>query len=166
MPKMFSPMRDSGPPRTQEPSIAGRSQFLIADTDGTACLTCFPVPALPSALAVIDGTLFHLTRKGASAGFLTPLATAVLEFKRGPMCIYIREHPFGLLPGIPNLYCVDASLRLQWIAEWPDASDPCTRIRDVRPDQLVAEAASGTIVRLDAHSGRLLAVEQPVAATG
>lgn len=121
---------------------------------------------LPSALAVIDGTLFRLTRKGAPAGFLTPLATAVLEFQRGPLCVYVREHPFGLLPGIPNLYCVDASLRLQWLAEWPDPADPCVRIVKVAGDQLVAEAASGAVVRLDAHTGRLLQVEHAVAAAG
>lgn len=121
---------------------------------------------LPSALAVIDGTLFRLTRKGAPAGFLAPLATAVLEFHRGPMCVYVREHPFGLLPGIPNLYCVDAALRLQWMAEWPDPADPCTRIVEVSGAQLVAESAAGAIVRIDAHNGRLLRVERPVAAAG
>jgi len=120
----------------------------------------------PSALAVIDGSLLRLTRKGAPAGFLTPLATAVLEFKRGPLCIYVREHPFGLLPGIPNLYCVDASLRLQWLAEWHDPADPCVRIVEIAGYHLVAEAASGARVRLDAHNGRLLRVEHPVAATG
>ncbi|MEO7411854.1 MAG: hypothetical protein ABIZ81_00735 [Opitutaceae bacterium] len=122
------------------------------------------MPVLPSALAVIDGTLFRLTRKGATAGFLTPLATAVLEFQRGPLCIYIREHPFGLLPGISNLYCVDASLRLQWMAEWPDAADPCTRIVEIDGGQLIAEAASGAVVRIDALSGRLLGVESALAA--
>jgi hypothetical protein len=124
------------------------------------------VPTLPPALALIDGTLFRLTRKGTTAGFLAPLATAVVEFRRGPLCIYVREHPYGLLPGIPNLYCVDAALRLQWMAEWPDASDPCARILETGVDTLVAEAVSGTIVRLDARNGRLLRIESPMAATG
>jgi hypothetical protein len=115
---------------------------------------------------VIDGTLFRLTRKGAPTGFLSPLATAVLEFQRGPMCVYVREHPFGLLPGIPNLYCVDGALRLQWLAEWHDPADPCTRIVEISGAQLVVEAASGALVRLDAHTGRLLRVEHAVAATG
>jgi hypothetical protein len=112
---------------------------------------------------VIDGTLFRLTRKGATAGFLAPLATAVLEFHRGPLCIYVREHPFGLLPGIPNLYCVDASLRLQWMAEWPDPADPCTRILESGGEHLIAEAASGNVVRINAHDGRLLGIERPIA---
>jgi hypothetical protein len=124
------------------------------------------VADLPPALAVIDGSLFQLTRKGTAAGFLTPLATGVLEFRRGPMCIYVREHPFGLLPGIPNLYCIDAALRLQWMAGWHDPADPCTRIREVTAKHLVVEAASGTIVTLDAHTGRLLRVAVPNAATG
>jgi hypothetical protein len=115
---------------------------------------------------VIDGTLFHLTRHGKAAGFLAPLATAVLEFQRGPMCIYVREHPFGLLPGIPNLYCVDASLRLQWLADWPDPMDPCSRIVECGAKHLIAETASGAVVTLDALTGRLLRVDQPAAATG
>jgi hypothetical protein len=115
---------------------------------------------------VLDGSLFRLTRKGAPAGFLAPIATAVVEFRRGPMCIYVREHPYGLLPGIPNLYCVDGALRLQWMAEWPDASDPCVRIIEATGNTLVTESASGAVVRLDAVSGRLLGVERPMAATG
>jgi hypothetical protein len=114
---------------------------------------------------VIDGTLRHLSRDGAPAGVLVPLATAVLEFRRGPMCVYVREHPYGLLPGLPNLYCVDGALRLQWMAEWPDCADLCARIVEVRADTLIAESVSGTIVHLDARNGRLLAVEAAAAAT-
>jgi hypothetical protein len=118
-----------------------------------------PTPAL----AVIDGTLCQLTRKGTRAAGHAPLATAVLEFRHGTMRYYVREHPHGLLPGISNLYCLDGAFRLQWMAEWPDASDPCTAIVGEEGDCLVAESASGTIVRLDAHSGRLLRVEQRLA---
>lgn len=115
---------------------------------------------------MIDGSLFRLTRKGAPAGFLAPIATAVVEFRRGPMCIYVRELPYGLLPGIPNLYCVDGALRLQWMAEWPDPSDPCVRIVTATDRVLVAESASGALVRLDSRDGHLLSVERPMAATG
>lgn len=82
------------------------------------------------------------------------------------MCTYVREHPYGLLPGIPNLYCVDNALRLQWMAEWPDPADPCTRIIETVGDALVTESASGAIVRIDAHTGRLIGVQPPMAATG
>lgn len=116
------------------------------------------------ALAVIDGVLCQLTRTGARAGGHAPLATAVVEFRPGPLCYYVREHPFGLLPGLPNLYCLDGALRLQWLAEWPESAGPCTSIRGENGGELVALAASGAVVRLDAGTGRLLRIEQPMAA--
>ena len=116
------------------------------------------------ALAVIDGTLCQLTRDGTRAGAHTPLATAVVEFRQGPLRYYVREHPFGLLPGLPNLYCLDAAFRLQWMAEWPDASDPCAEIVGEENGALVALSARGSVVRLDPYTGRLLNVEQPMAA--
>ena len=118
----------------------------------------------PSAFAVVDGTLRQLTRQGALAGHYPPLATAVVEIHPGPMCVYVREHPYGLLPGISNLYCLDRSLRLQWMAEWPDPADPCVRIIDAAGDALVVASESGAIVRLDARDGRLLGVVRPMAA--
>lgn len=80
------------------------------------------------------------------------------------MCIYVREHTFGLLPGLPNLYCLDAAFRLQWLAEWPDPADPCARIVDRAGDTLIAESARGMVVRLDANTGRLLGMARPLAA--
>ncbi|MDO8545216.1 MAG: hypothetical protein Q7S40_32650 [Opitutaceae bacterium] len=118
----------------------------------------------PQALAVIDGTLCQLTRDGNRAAGHAPLATAVVEFRHGPMRYYVREHPFGLLPGLPNLYCLDAGFRLQWMAEWPDPSDPCASIVGDEGNTLVALSASGTVVRLDASTGRLLRVESAMAA--
>jgi hypothetical protein len=115
------------------------------------------------ALAVIDGTLCQLTREGIRAAGHAPLATAVLEFRHGSLRYYVREHPHGLLPGLPNLYCLDGAFRLQWMAEWPDAGDPCTAIVGEEGDTLVAISASGSVVRLDADSGRLLRVDQAMA---
>lgn len=112
----------------------------------------------PQALAVIDGTLCQLTRDGNRAGGHLPLATAVVEFRRGSMRYYVREHPFGLLPGLPNLYCLDASFRLQWMAEWPDPSFPCAGIIGEEGGTLVAQSTNGAIVRLDATTGKLLSV--------
>jgi hypothetical protein len=123
-------------------------------------------PTTTSALAVIDGTLCQLTREGARAGGHAPLATAVVEFHQGPMRYYVREHPYGLLPGLPNLYCLDAAFRLQWMAEWPDAGDPCAEIVGDEGDTVVAISVSGATVRLDANSGKLLSVEQPMMAAG
>ncbi len=93
-----------------------------------------------------------------------PIATAVVEFRRGPMCTYVREHPFGLLPGFANLYCLDGAHRLRWVADWPSADDPCARIVDEIDSTLVLESAGGAIVRLDAASGRLLSVSRPLEA--
>ena len=102
------------------------------------------------ALAVIDGTLCQLTREGTRAAGHAPLATAVLEFRHGSLRYYVREHPHGLLPGLPNLYCLDGDLRMMWIAEWPASCGPCTRIVDATRDHLTAESASGAVVRIDA----------------
>lgn len=121
------------------------------------------VTLLPPSLAVIDGTLSELTRNGARTRCIAPLATAVVEFRQGPLCVYVREHPYGLLPGISNLYCLDADLKLQWLAEWPDADDPCVQIMDVSGDTLIAEAASGALVHLDRHTGRLQRVTHRMA---
>ncbi|HVU31889.1 MAG TPA: hypothetical protein VHE61_00545 [Opitutaceae bacterium] len=109
-----------------------------------------------SAIAVIDGTLCRLTRTGAIAATHQPLATAVLEFRPGPMRFYVREHPFGLLPGVPNVYCVDAAFRLLWLAEWPLPEDPCGRIVEETEEFLLLESVGGTPVRLNANTGRLV----------
>lgn len=131
-----------------------------------SCSTSHPALVNPSlqSIAVIDGTLCQLTREGARAAAHTPLATAVVEFRRGPMCFYVREHPYGLLPGIPNLYCLDGALRLQWLAEWPLSDDPCASLLEVEGEILTAVSVQGVTVRLDAATGRLLACEAPVAA--
>ena len=121
------------------------------------------VTSLPPALAVLDGTLCQLTREGLRAGGHAPFGSAVVEFRHGPLRYYVREHPFGLLPGLPNLYCLDADFRLQWMAEWPDPADPCASIAEEENDTLVAVAASGTVVRLDASNGRLRSVQSPMA---
>lgn len=121
---------------------------------------------LPPALAVIDGSLCELTREGARRCGYAPLATAVVEFCDGLMSVYVREHPYGLLPGIPNLYCLDRALRLQWLADWPASVGPCTRIIGASGDVLLAESESGAVIRLDAQTGRLCGIDQPMAAAG
>lgn len=118
------------------------------------------------ALAVIDGNLCRLTREGSKAGGYTPIASAVAEFRQTPFRCYVREQTFGLLPGLPNLYCLDATFRLQWIADWPDPADPCAAIVDEQDGALVTRSASGALVRLDVHTGRLLALEPPLAVAG
>lgn len=114
-----------------------------------------PLPAF----AVIDGALCELGPFGRRTQLLAPLATAVAEFRRGPLCTYVREVPFGMLPGLANLYCLDGAGRLQWMAEWPDPADPCAAIVNERADAgvLVAKSASGAEVRISTGDGKLLA---------
>jgi hypothetical protein len=116
------------------------------------------------AIAVIDGSLCLLARTGAVVATHAPLATAVLEFRQGPLQLYVREHPYGLLPGVPNLYCLDAAFRLQWLAEWPLNDDPCARIVDERDGTLIVESARGVMVELDTATGRLCRYAAPMAA--
>lgn len=120
----------------------------------------------PPAFAVIDGALCELGRFGGRTIWHAPLATAVAEFRRGPLRTYVREQVFGLLPGIPNLYCLDGDHRLQWMAEWPAADDPCAAIIDEIEGVLLVESMSGALVRIDGLNGRLLSWIAPVAAAG
>jgi hypothetical protein len=116
------------------------------------------------ALAVLEGALCLLNRTGQRRVGHAPLATAIVEFRQGPLRYYVREHTFGLLPGIPNLYCLDAAFRLQWMAEWSDSSDPFASIGEDDGDVLLASTVSGRTVRLDALTGRLLGVSTALAA--
>ena len=116
------------------------------------------------ALAVLEGALCQLNRVGQRRVGHAPLATAVVEFRQGPLRYYVREHTFGLLPGIPNLYCLDADFRLQWMADWSDAADPFAAIVGEEGDVLVVSTVSGRTVRLDSLTGRLLGVNVTLAA--
>jgi len=118
------------------------------------------------ALAVIDGNMCRLARNGTVVATHAPLATAVLEFRVGPLKIYVREHPHGLLPGVPNVYCLDADLRLQWLAEWPLAEDLCAKISNETDDTLILESVHGTMVYLDNSTGKVRRVVEHMAATG
>jgi hypothetical protein len=119
-----------------------------------------------NALAVIDGALCLLTRQGKKARAHTPLATAVVEFRQSPFRTLVREHPFGLLPGMPNLYCLDGAFRLQWLADWNESSDPFVALLGEDTTTLRAQTASGKVVTLDINTGRRLSVEARMAAVG
>jgi hypothetical protein len=106
-----------------------------------------------------------LARNGTVVATHAPLATAVLEFRVGPLKIYVREHPLGLLPGMPNIYCMDADLRLQWLAEWPLGEDPCAKILDETDDTLVLESMHGVTVYLDNATGKARRIVSGMAAT-
>lgn len=114
---------------------------------------------------MLDGSLVPLARDGRRAAGRAPLATAIVEFHRGAFRCYVREHPFGLLPGIPNLYCLRPDLGLLWLAEWPDPTDPCARILGEEGETLVVQSLSGQTIYLEAATGQLLRTEAPLAAT-
>jgi hypothetical protein len=126
--------------------------------------SCLQFVTTHPAIAVIDGMLCRLSRTGSTVAAHAPLATAVLEFRHGPMRLYVREHPYGLLPGVPNLYCLGADFRLRWLAEWPLVDDPCGRIVDETGDTLTVESVRGVTVQLDAGTGRLRHCTEPMAA--
>ena len=107
--------------------------------------------------------LCRLNRTGRVVATHPPLATAVLEFKHGPLRLYVREHPYGLLPGVSNLYCLDADFRLQWLAEWPLPEDLCGRIVEENDGALIVESVRGVVLRLDAATGRVLHVGEQMA---
>lgn len=120
----------------------------------------------PHASAIIDGMLCQLNAHGTRSAACAPLGSAIVEFRQTPFCVYVREHPYGLLPGIANLYCLDGELRLRWMAAWPDATDLCAAIIGHEGEVLVVEAVSGNILRLDAHDGSVLGVEPAIAVAG
>lgn len=119
-------------------------------------------PTTP-ATAILDGTLCRLDARGRRIAAHPPLATAIVEFLPGPLRTYVRENPLGLLPGIANLYCVDAALRLQWVAEWPFADDPCAAILGEENEVLAVLSVSGATLHFDAHTGRRVADPSTVA---
>lgn len=153
------------PPSQEGPCLFNGCNFLSPNREPAVVVSPFLlVTSVSPALAVIDGTLCQLTREGTRAGGHAPLATAIVEFRHGSMRYYVRELSHGLLPGIPNLYCLDAAFRMLWMAEWPDHTDPCASIVGEQDNQLVALSAAGVIVRLDPYTGQLLRTEHPFAA--
>lgn len=116
--------------------------------------------------AVIDGSLCELGELGSRTVLHPPLATAIAEFRRGPLCTYVRELPYGILPGLANLYCLDGAGRLVWIAEWPVTDDPCVAIVDEHdPDGvLTVKSVAGATARIDTATGKLLGWAPAVAA--
>lgn len=142
-----------------------RAKFCVARPESRCWCTRFErVTTTSPAIAVIDGKLCRLSRTGTVTVAHAPLATAVMEFRHGPMRMYVREHPYGLLPGVPNLYCLDPNFRMLWLAEWPYADDLCGRLVDEADNVLVAESVGGLTVRLDATSGRVIQCQQAVTA--
>lgn len=118
------------------------------------------------ASAIIDGTLCQIDRTGTRSRSHQPLGSAVVEFRQGALCYFVREHPYGLLPGIPNLYCLGADLQLLWLPAWPDLNDLCAGIVEVKGEVLTVRTVSGAQVRLDTIDGRILGWSKSEKAAG
>ena len=67
--------------------------------------------------ALIDGVLCKLNRKCAVVRRHAPMGLLVEEFLVHEDRILVRESGDGVLLGMTNLYCLDADLRLRWLAE-------------------------------------------------
>lgn len=117
-------------------------------------------PENPCSLAIIEGALCRLNHKGRATARYLPVGTAVVEFVViDGGSIVVRELAYGFLPGIPNLYCLDAKLRLLWMAELPSETDFFEGLGTVDNGLVACVTQSGLACKLAVVDGRL----QPVA---
>lgn len=115
-----------------------------------------PNPDDPNSLAIIDGALCRMNRKGRAVVRHAPIGTAVVQFLNVGDRLIVREHAFGFLQGFSNLYCLDAALRLIWFAELPAESDLYAGTVTAEAGVLVCDSADGCTCRIDAASGRIV----------
>jgi len=116
-----------------------------------------PDPEDSNSLAIIDGALCRMNRKGRAVTRHEPVGTAVVQFlATSDGRLMVREHTFGFLQGFSNLYCLDGALRLIWFADLPAETDlyagPVTEGSGV----LVCTSAAGLACRLDPANGKIL----------
>jgi len=116
-----------------------------------------PDPEDSNSLAIIDGALCRLNRKGRAVVRHAPIGTAVVQFLvAGEGRLIVREHTFGVMPGFANLYCLDQDLRLIWFAELPEETDLYAGPVTEEGGALVCASAAGVAYRLDAATGKIL----------
>lgn len=117
-----------------------------------------PDPEDPNSLAIIDGALCRMNRKGRAVMRHAPIGTAVVQFlATSEGHLVVREHAFGFLPGFSNLYCLDRALRLIWFADLPAETDLYAGSVTVEAETLVCASAAGVACRLDPATGKILA---------
>lgn len=115
-----------------------------------------PDPEATDSLAIIDGALCRLNRRGKVARRHAPLGSAIVEFK--PLAdgrLLVRERPADMLPGFANLYCLDANLRQVWLAEPPPDGALFAEPMALLDSAVTCQTTSGHTLRLDLASGRL-----------
>ena len=125
-----------------------------------------PDPEDINSLAIIDGALHRVNRKGRAVMRHAPIGTAVVQFLNRGGKLIVREHEFGFLPGFSNLYCLDEALRLIWFAELPGEND--LYAGTVREDagMLVCDSAEGFACCIDPASGKIQSKERQSRAAG
>ncbi|HNW41298.1 MAG TPA: hypothetical protein PKN08_05290 [Opitutaceae bacterium] len=114
-----------------------------------------PDPEATDSLAIIDGALCRLNRRGKVARRHAPLGSAIVEFR--PLAdgrLLVRERPADMLPGFANLYCLDADLRQVWLAEPPADGALFTEPMSLDAGSATCGTTSGHTLRLDLASGR------------
>jgi hypothetical protein len=127
-----------------------------------------PDPEDPNSLAIIDGALCRMNRKGRAVSRHEPIGTAVVQFlAMSDGRLIVREHAFGFLQGFSNLYCLDSALRLIWFAELPSEMDLYAGSVTEEEEGFVCVSAAGVMCRLDPATGHILSsvsTVRPVAA--
>ena len=126
-----------------------------------------PDPEDSNSLAIIDGALCRMNRKGRAVVRHAPIGTAVVQFLAASEGrLMVREHTFGFLQGFSNLYCLDGALRLIWFAELPSETDLYAGAVVEEAGKLVCTSAAGVGCRLDPASGKIQSsapAERPMA---
>jgi len=113
-------------------------------------------PENPCGLAIIEGALCRLNRKGRAVRRHRPLGTAVVEFAQATDdSILVREWGYGFLPGLANLYCLDAELNLRWLAELPAPGEFFETLGSITDLRLSATTQSGLTCQIDLNNGRV-----------
>jgi hypothetical protein len=116
-----------------------------------------PDPEDSKSLAIIDGALCRMNRKGRAVTRHEPIGTAVVQFlATSESRLIVREHAFGFLQGFSNLYCLDSTLRLIWFAELPSETDLYAEAVAEEAGTLVCTSAAGVACRLDPANGKIL----------
>jgi hypothetical protein len=116
-----------------------------------------PNPDNPCSLAILDGDLCRVNRKGRVVIRHEPIGTAVTQFcVLGSGNIVVLERPFGLLGGISNAMCLDDQLRLLFFFESPpDANlyqellghdDETVTLRSTQGEDCVLAIADGRLI--------------------
>ncbi len=125
-----------------------------------------PNPEDPCSLAILDGVLCRVNRKGRAVLRHEPIGTAVVQFRiLASGNIVALEHPYGFLHGFSNLTCLDQQLRLLWFFASPPDDSLYAEIGDDTATTLTLRTTKDSECVVDLVDGKIIAVRslaQPV----